>query len=367
MRAQKYALDCDISYFSSKFSHFLLQMAQIQDIIINWYSKFERDLPWRRTKDAYFIWLSEVILQQTRVAQGLPYYQKFTQNYPTVKHLANASESEILNDWQGLGYYSRARNLHKTAQLVVELYQGDFPKTYHELIQLKGIGPYTAAAISSFSSNESKAVVDGNVYRVLSRIFDIETPIDSTLGKKEFAALAQSILPENKAGLFNQAIMEFGALQCVPANPDCANCPAHEKCLAFANKTVKERPVKEKKTKTRNRFFTYYIAPQNGTIILEKRLEKDIWQSLYQFPLLEFESETDQENALLKEKVIRISKTYKHVLSHQILFARFVVVEQLPVTNENQIEIVLSEFENYPVPRLIEKFWEENQKLLSKD
>jgi len=205
------------------------------------------------------------------------------------------------------------------------------------------------------------------VYRVLSRIFDIATPIDSSQGKKEFATLAESLLPMNKAGVFNQAMMEFGALQCVPLNPNCELCPVQEKCLAFANKTITERPIKEKKTKTRNRFFTYYLAPQNGKIVLEKRTSKDIWQSLYQFPMQEFESEKEQESAIKKQKVNFVSKTYKHILSHQILFTRFVFVEKLPEINENQIEIAIPAFGDYPVPRLIEKFWEENQKLLSNE
>ena len=220
-----------------------------------WYRLNKRELPWRKTNDPYLIWLSEIILQQTRVVQGLSYYLKFTHNYPTVFDLANASEQDVLKDWQGLGYYSRARNLHATAKVIASEYKGVFPKTFLEIKKLKGIGDYTAAAISSFAFNLPHAVVDGNVYRVLSRVFNIDLPIDSIEGKKYFAQLAKELLPNHDAAIHNQAIMEMGAIQCLPTNPLCDSCPLLEKCLSYHLKNTHERPVKVKKTKTRDRFF----------------------------------------------------------------------------------------------------------------
>jgi A/G-specific adenine glycosylase len=340
-------------------------MLQFQDIIIDWYDKNKRNLPWRTTKSAYVIWLSEIILQQTRVDQGLPYFEKFVNHYPSVYELANAEEQNILNDWQGLGYYSRARNLHKTAKEVVEIYQGKFPETYTELLKLTGIGPYTAAAIASFAFNEVKAVVDGNVYRVLSRVYDIEEAIDSTQGKKTFELLANELINKKNPANYNQAIMEFGALQCVPVNPNCDVCPLQFQCLAFKNKTIAQRPVKAKKTKVTARHFVYLIElSAHKTIRIEKREGKGIWQNLYQFPLIEFDSPDEKRNFLASLDSKFISQEYKHILSHQQLFAHFAVVEPSNEIPENQLEIALSELSNFPIPRLIDKFWEEHSGLV---
>jgi A/G-specific adenine glycosylase len=336
-------------------------MLQFQELITLWYHQNKRDLPWRTTKSAYVIWLSEIILQQTRVEQGLPYFHKFLQHYPSVSDLAAADEQEILNDWQGLGYYSRARNLHKTAKEVVEIYKGEFPETYTELLKLTGIGPYTAAAIASFAFDEAKAVVDGNVYRVLSRVFDIEEAIDSTQGKKTFELLANELIDKKEPAIYNQAIMEFGALQCIPVNPNCDVCPLQFQCLAFKNKTIAQRPVKAKKTKVTARHFVYLIElSAHKTIRIEKREGKGIWQNLYQFPLIEFDSPDEKTNFLAALDSKFISQEYKHILSHQQLFAHFPVVEPSKEIPENQLEIALSELSNFPIPRLIDKFWEEH-------
>ena len=340
-------------------------MLQFQDIIIDWYDKNKRNLPWRNTNNPYFIWLSEIILQQTRVDQGLPYFEKFINHYPSVYKLAIADEQEILNDWQGLGYYSRARNLHKMAKEVVNIYKGVFPSTYIELLKLTGIGPYTAAAIASFAFDEAKAVVDGNVYRVLSRVFDIEEAIDSTQGKKTFESLANELIDKNNSAIYNQAIMEFGALQCVPVNPSCIICPLQFQCLAYKNKTITQRPLKSKKTKVTPRYFVYLVElSSNQTIRIEKRKEKGIWQHLYQFPLLEFMSIEEKQSYLASLKYKFISKEYKHILSHQHLFAHFAVVEPTIKIPEDQLEIALSELSNFPIPRLIDKFWEEHSGLV---
>lgn len=336
-------------------------MLQFQELITHWYHQNKRDLPWRNTNNPYFIWLSEIILQQTRVDQGLPYFEKFVNHYPSVYELANAEEQNILNDWQGLGYYSRARNLHKTAKEVVEIYHGKFPETYIELLKLTGIGPYTAAAIASFAFDEAKAVVDGNVYRVLSRVFDIEEAIDSTQGKKTFELLANELIDKKNPATYNQAIMEFGALQCVPVNPNCEVCPLQFQCLAFKNKTIAQRPVKAKKTKVTARHFIYLIElSAHKTIRIEKREGKGIWQKLYQFPLIEFDSPDEKTNFLAKLDSKFISQEYKHILSHQQLFAHFAVVEPSKEILGNQLEIALSELSNFPIPRLIDKFWEEH-------
>jgi len=262
--------------------------------LTRWYLKNKRDLPWRNTQNPYFIWLSEIMLQQTRVAQGMPYFFAFTNAFPTVFDLANASEEQVLKLWQGLGYYSRARNLHKTAQFVATELDGKFPDTYKELIKLKGVGEYTAAAIASFSFDENVPVVDGNVFRVLSRYFDIETDILSSGAKKEFTALAYELMSKDNPALFNQAIMEFGALQCVPKNPNCEVCPLNNGCLALQKNKVDQLPVKSKKTKVKNRFFNYVVfLDENQNTIIQKRSDKGIWHNLYEFPLIETETEID--------------------------------------------------------------------------
>ena len=246
--------------------------------LISWYLINKRDLPWRKTKNPYKIWLSEIILQQTRVQQGLPYYSKFIAAYPTIQALALANEDEVLNLWQGLGYYSRARNMLMTARVINEQYEGCFPTNYNDLLKLKGIGEYTAAAIASFSFKEPVAVVDGNVYRVLSRLFDIDTPIDSGIGKKAFRFLADEVLDKVNPDTFNQAIMEFGALHCTPQKPDCNNCLLNGTCLSRENGTISQRPVKKKKNASKQRFFVYKIFLDENKTLIRKREEKDIWQ-----------------------------------------------------------------------------------------
>lgn len=329
--------------------------------LIEWYKINKRDLPWRDINDPYKIWLSEIILQQTRVDQGKSYYLKFIDHYPTISDLAKATENEVLNDWQGLGYYSRARNLHATAKHVTENLGGVFPTTYDEIIKLKGVGPYTGAAIASFAYREPKALVDGNVYRVLSRYFDISTPIDSTEGKKEFQLLADSIIPANEPDSYNQSIMEFGALQCVPSSPDCNSCVLNDECQAFYNKTVAQRPVKSKKTKVRERHFYYGIFMENGQISLQKRLQSDIWQHLYEFPLLESVHKLEDQaitkhfEDLYQLKPAFISTEIKHILSHQRIFTRFVHFLKIP-KKLTSTAVKLSELEHTPLPRLIDKY-----------
>ncbi|MBA4154316.1 A/G-specific adenine glycosylase [Flavobacterium sp.] len=304
--------------------------------LISWYLENKRDLPWRNTTNPYKIWLSEIILQQTRVAQGLPYYIAFVETFPTVFDLANASEEQVLKLWQGLGYYSRARNLHKTAQLVAFDLGGNFPTSYQELLKLKGIGTYTAAAIASFSSNEPVPVVDGNVFRVLARYFDVETDISSTIAKKEFAALAYEVLDKRNSLQFNQAIMEFGALQCMPKNPNCSVCVLNDSCVALQKNKVNQLPVKLKKTKVTERFFNYLVfEDEHGNSIIQQRTEKGIWHNLYEFPLIESLIEftekeiTDEINKVkfFSNEIISINayeeKSILHILSHQRLKIRF--------------------------------------------
>jgi len=304
--------------------------------LIQWYLQNKRDLPWRNSTNPYIIWLSEIMLQQTRVAQGLPFFLRFTEAFPTVFDLANASEEQVLKLWQGLGYYSRARNLHKTAKQIAFELKGEFPKNYNDLLQLKGVGEYTAAAIASFAYNENVPVVDGNVFRVLSRYFDIETDIASAGGKKEFTQLASELLPKGKANEFNQAIMEFGALLCVPKNPDCQNCVFNDSCLALQKKKVAQLPVKSKKLKVRHRFFNYLVfSDSNNNTLIQKRTQKGIWHNLYEFPLLETEIIETEENILaliknqnfIKNSIQNIqlfnTQTIVHKLSHQHLNIKF--------------------------------------------
>ncbi|MGK4566233.1 A/G-specific adenine glycosylase [Flavobacterium sp. 3HN19-14] len=306
------------------------------NLLIRWYLENKRDLPWRNTQNPYFIWLSEIMLQQTRVAQGMPYFFAFTEAFPTVFDLANASEEQVLKLWQGLGYYSRARNLHKTAQFVAFELNGIFPNNYKNLLELKGVGDYTAAAIASFSYNEAVPVVDGNVYRVLSRYFDIETDISSPSAKREFQNLALELMPKDNPATFNQAIMEFGALQCVPKNPNCSICPMNQSCAALQKNKVDQLPVKSKKLKVTNRFFNYIIfEDENQNTIIRKREGKGIWENLYEFPLIETEAEIDLEAFIHKlkeshfiENEIDVVSEFSpnnqiHKLTHQHLNIKF--------------------------------------------
>jgi len=340
----------------------------ISNTLVKWYSENKRQLPWRDISDPYRIWISEIILQQTRVNQGMNYYLRFVERFPDVVSLADAHEDEVLKYWQGLGYYSRARNLHKTAQIIVEKFAGVFPKNYTEILGLKGIGEYTAAAISSFAYNKPFAVVDGNVYRVLSRLFGLETPIDSTVGKKEFAKLAENLLDKKEPALHNQAIMEFGALQCVPVQPDCEHCPLKSVCEANKLGLVEKLPLKTSKTKVRERFFNYFYIQCRDSIFIQKRTEKDIWQNLFEFPLVEsdrlFETTEIAQNELFSDipdiEIETTAYSFKHILSHQRLFARFF---SLKINSKNSylnnlIEIKKDEIDNFAVSRLTSLFLE---------
>lgn len=331
-------------------------MADFVLLISDWYRLNARELPWRNTKNPYFIWLSEVILQQTRVDQGLNYYLKFIENYPVLNDLANADEASVLKLWQGLGYYSRARNLHKTAQQVRDEYRGEFPQTYPEIIQLKGIGPYTAAAISSFAFDLPHAVVDGNVYRILSRYYGMDEAIDSGPGKKLFQELADSLIPASDPALFNQAIMEFGAMQCVPNNPDCASCVLSTSCAsAFNPELIRKRPYKKGKTKVRKRYFHYLHLEKDQQIALDQRTGKDVWEKLYEFPLIESESESVPE--AFKDSADLCYQT-KHILSHQHIYAYFYKSTDAEIEGFDFKFIDKKDLPDYPIHRLMEKYLE---------
>lgn len=351
-------------------------MQAISKEIISWYQLHKRELPWRDTKDAYKIWISEIILQQTRVNQGLNYYLRFVKRFPDVRSLAEAGEEEVLRYWQGLGYYSRARNLHKAAHQIINEHNGIFPTELGEVIKLSGIGIYTASAICSFAYNQPYAVVDGNVYRVLSRYFGIETSIDSSSGIKQFAGLANEILDEKNAGLHNQALMEFGALQCVPVSPDCNNCPLSSTCKAYEYRLVASLPVKEKKVKVKERFFNYLFITLNDNTFLQKRTNNDIWKNLYEFPLIETEQlmtvdELIAHNYFIKlfggiknVQITNISRPVKHVLTHRIIYATFVTIEIRKANKElqNFIQVPLSGIQNFAVSRLIDLFLQNSGK-----
>jgi len=346
-------------------------------ILLNWYQQNKRELPWRKTKDPYFIWLSEIIMQQTRVEQGTPYYKAFIKNYPSVKHLANAPGDEVLKLWQGLGYYSRARNLHEAAKYIATELSGKFPESYLDILKLKGIGEYTAAAIASFAFHQPYPVIDGNVYRVLSRVFGITTPVDSTEGKKTFKALAYELLDKKDPATYNQAIMEFGAMYCKPVNPDCEQCVFAHTCLAKAGKLVKELPVKQLKTKVRERHFQYIVLRYKSLVWLRKRTEKDIWQGLFDFPMIESLqalSETElKKSDFWKKHLSKLdpsirshSATYKHVLSHQRIFATFWEIKLKKKALESDwTETDISRIFEFPVPRLIDLYLETGPESLS--
>ena len=335
--------------------------------LITWYLQNKRDLPWRNTSNPYHVWLSEIILQQTRVAQGLPYYEKFVEAYPTVHDLAQATEAEILKNWQGLGYYSRARNLHATAKNISEDMNGIFPQNYRDLLKLKGVGDYTASAIASICYDHPEAVVDGNVFRVLSRVFGISTPINTSAGQKQFKELAQQLIDPKYPGTFNQAIMEFGARYCVPQNPNCEDCIFANSCVAFGEKKVAELPVKIKAKPVRKRYFNYLvILSENEKTFLQQRRGKGIWQKLYEFPLIESAEIIDlhvlksipQFELLTQDITIDSITLYNekpiiHKLSHQHINTHFWILE----TSENtEGYIPISEIQTYAVPVLIENF-----------
>lgn len=333
--------------------------------ILSWYQLNKRVLPWRSTRNPYNIWLSEVMLQQTRVAQGLPYYEKFVKAFPTVNDMAAASEEQVLKLWQGLGYYSRARNMHTAAKTVVNDFGGKFPSTYKELIKLKGVGDYTASAIASICFDEPEPVVDGNVYRVLSRYFGIDLPINSTEGIKHFKSLARELLHTKNVRDYNQGIMEFGAIQCAPKKPYCLHCPLSDSCVALAKNKVHELPRKLKKTKIKTKHFNYLVfKDEKNNTLIEKRVGKGIWQNLYQFPL--FETEKPASLKVVEREIcdsfdeIKKFKTFEynekatvHKLSHQHLHTKFWIVELNGLLKEGT---AWKDLEQFPVPVLIADF-----------
>ena len=321
-------------------------------VLLRWFRENGRELPWRETRDPYAIWLSEIILQQTQVKQGWAYWERFMRRWPTVKDLAAATEDEVLREWQGLGYYSRARNLHYAARQVTEA--GGFPESYEGLRQLKGVGDYTAAAIGSIAFGLPTAVVDGNVYRVLARHFGIETPINTTEGKKEFAALAQSLLPAAEASAYNQAIMDFGAIQCTPQSPRCVICPLQESCVAFRTGRTGELPVKLRKLKVRSRHLIYIYIRCKGETAIHRRPSGDIWQGLWE-PYSEEDASKDIVAAYPGARLV--AEGVRHVLTHQILTADFYLweTENRPPLPDDYLWIREADIADYGIPRLIDK------------
>lgn len=353
---------------------FALVMENMNKILIErlerWYADNARDLPWRRTGDAYCIWVSEIILQQTRVAQGYDYYLRFIERFPDVASLALADEDEVMKYWQGLGYYSRARNMHAAARDIMSRFDGVFPSTFDDIRSLKGVGDYTAAAIASIAYNLPYAVVDGNVYRVLSRIFDIDIPIDTPAGKRYFAELAQELLDKDNPRVYNQALMEFGALQCVPSGCDCTSCPLSDFCAAKALGKVDILPVKQGKVSIKSRFFNYFAIECNGYTWLLKREGNDIWRNLYEYPLIETAENVDfieliRTSAYCKlfDGAGQIAYTAqpfscRHVLTHRIIYATFytVQVERCPASLSHLTPIALCDVDRYAVSRLMELY-----------
>lgn len=355
--------------------HNFLKMTYFNLKISEWYQQNQRKLPWRETSDPYKIWISEIILQQTQVKQGQNYYFKFIETFPDIQTLAKTSEQKILKIWQGLGYYSRARNLHKAAIYICNNLSGEFPKTKIELEKLSGIGPYTAAAIASIAFNKPHAVVDGNVYRLLSRFFAISTPIDSTQGKKEFELLANELIDRQSPGTFNQAMMEMGALVCTPAKPQCHICPIADKCKSRAAGSQMQFPVKRKKGDKRTRYFNYVIIRNNASLLLSKRNKGDIWQGLFEPLLIESDILLSQ-NSLYEilnhewpymEHMPIIKSESRQTLTHQIIYARFFELFlphafELPrsIFKKELQAVNLASWHEYPVPRLIENFLTKN-------
>lgn len=342
--------------------------------LLEWYQPSDRPLPWKAIRNPYYIWLSEIILQQTRVEQGLPYYLKFVQKYPTVTDLANAPQDDVFKLWEGLGYYSRARNLHAAAKTIATDFKGEFPSNYADIRALKGVGEYTAAAIASFAYQLPYAVVDGNVYRVLSRFFGIDTAIDSTAGKKEFRQLADVLLDVEDPARYNQAIMDFGATHCMPKNPKCSTCLHQAQCSAFNDNRIQELPFKAKRIKKRNRYFYYFIPNYKDKTLLHKRTDKDIWASLYDFPLIELDQQVEGlflKKALQESKswnywfenqeidILKTSKIYKQTLSHQKISAIFIEFDakvDFFAEKENCITIERKKIKNFAFPKIITNY-----------
>jgi A/G-specific adenine glycosylase len=343
---------------------------KISEILIRWYHDHKRDLPWRKTRDPYAIWVSEIILQQTRVVQGIDYFHRFMNRFPDLHSLAEARIKEVLRVWQGLGYYSRARNMHAAAEQVIMDYGGRFPSAYREMLKLKGIGPYTAAAIASIAFNEPRAVIDGNVHRFLARFFGLFEPARATGAKCGICREADALLDQARPGIHNQAIMEFGALVCTPANPSCSSCPLQTSCTAFANNQVKELPVRSKQIKRKQRYFHYFIMRSENGILIRQRAGKDIWQHMFEFPLIETTRpispgrlmESPSWNKLFfnsRAKPVRISKMISHILTHQVIHAKFYHMDYFPYDNSIRSsfqEVPLSAIGKFPVPKLIENY-----------
>ncbi len=348
--------------------------------LLEWYANSHRPLPWKGEKNPYFIWLSEIILQQTRVEQGLPYFEKFKQAYPTVQDLADAPEDEVMKLWEGLGYYSRARNMHATAKWIAYNLKGLFPNTYEGILALKGVGPYTAAAVASFAYDLPHAVLDGNVFRVLARFFGIETPTDSTAGKKLFNDLAQQALDAAQPGRYNQAIMDFGATQCTPQLPNCPQCPLQTDCTAFQQKMVDKLPVKTKSIVKKERFFYYLIVQKGEETLLRKRTAKDIWQQLYEFPMLELHEMMDDKHIVMQSAIWQqligsqnftikqISKPYRQVLTHQIVTAVFWEIElhvDLPALSGDLIAVERKNWHKFAFPKIIDCYLQDKSLYLN--
>jgi A/G-specific adenine glycosylase len=337
--------------------------------VVEWYEENMRSLPWRSTNDPYKIWISEIILQQTRVIQGLNYYKKFVKTFPNVRSLASAKEEEVLRLWQGLGYYTRARNMHKCAKVIVSNYDCKFPTTLDELKKLPGIGDYTGAAVASIAFNQPVAAVDGNVYRVLSRLFGIDLPINGSEGKHKFKAIASQLIPKRNPGTHNQAMMEFGALQCVPVNPDCKGCALKKHCIANAQGKQQLYPVKERKVKITNRYFYYYVIQRDRSLLMKRRSNNDIWNGLYDFYLVEKEAPSNpkmivREDPFLKtlivdKKNLTITQPQRHILSHQIIEYQFVHLRLGHRIRENGDKMRfygLKTVDRLPKPVLIAKY-----------
>jgi len=335
--------------------------------MIAWYEVNKQNLPWRDTENPYLIWVSEIILQQTRVVQGLDYYRRFVDAYPDIFSLANAPIDDVLKIWQGLGYYSRARNMHAAAKQIVDVHVGKFPKTYEGLITIKGIGDYTASAIASFAFGQPVPVIDGNVNRVIARLHGVQQPINKPVGQKEIRAHAEKMMVHNQPGTYNQAIMEFGALQCVPHNPDCNGCIFNRICVAFRSGLVNMLPVKEKTAKIATRYFHYlYVCFDNRTYIRQR--PGDIWTGLYEFPMIETVAETEPDTLIhtpdwqsyfdgQTPHVAGVSSVVTHRLTHRILKIRFYeIIVNHPICGENLIEIPVSDIQRYAVPKVIDNF-----------
>ena len=338
--------------------------------LLDWFSENARELPWKKNKDPYTIWLSEIILQQTRVEQGTPYFLKFIKAYPTVKDMALAEQDEILSLWEGLGYYSRARNMHYTAQYIYRVHDGIFPTKYDDILRLKGIGPYTAAAICSFAYDEARPVVDGNVIRVLSRYFGINDFVDETSTKKQIQLLAEQCIDKNHPSSYNQAIMDFGSLVCTPKNTACKQCVMSVHCLAYQFDQVQEIPKKSKKIKKRHRYFHFFVISDGKSIVLEKRAKKDIWLALYQYPLIELEKDQKIEESHVKKMLNPLGITsydrvwtddlvYKQTLTHQYIHARFYHIHVNESIKSNSIPYYLVDFKNlrnFAFPRVVNDY-----------